>query len=40
LDDGLIPKKSNHAERYFLKTFCKENKGKFKTDKGLLSFLH
>jgi hypothetical protein len=40
LDDGLIPKTSNHAERYFSKTLSKENKNKFKTDKGLLSHLH
>ena len=40
LDDGLIPRTSNHAERYFSRTLSKENKNRIKTYKGLLSHLH
>jgi len=40
LDDGLIAKTSNGCERYFSKTLSKENKNRFRTDKGLLSYLY
>lgn len=40
LDDGLIAKTSNGCERYFSKTLPKENKNRFRTDKGLLSYLY
>jgi transposase-like protein len=40
LDDGLIAKTSNGCERYFSKTLPKENKNRFRTNKGLLSYLY
>jgi len=40
MEDGLIPKTSNHAERYFSRTLSKQYKKKFGTVKGVLSYLH
>jgi len=40
LDDGLIAKTSNGCERYFSKTLPKQNKNRFRTNKGLLSYLY
>jgi transposase-like protein len=40
LEDRLIHKTSNCCERYFSKTLPKQNKKRFKSNKGVLSYLH
>jgi hypothetical protein len=40
LEDGFIHKTSNCCERYFSKTLPKQNKTRFKTPKGVLSYLY